>query len=67
MEKVFKVKGMHCKSCEMLITDALSDIDVKVIEISSSIGTVKVKFDDSKITESKIKTIIENEGYKVVS
>lgn len=67
MEKTFKVTGMHCASCEMLIKDDLEDIGVKVKEISYKSGELKVEFDNKKVTEVKIKTIIENEGYKVVN
>ena len=67
MEKTFKITGMHCSSCEMLIKDALEDSGVKVKEISSKKGIAKVDFDEKKTNESKIKTIIEGEGYKVVN
>jgi copper chaperone CopZ len=67
MEKTFKVTGMHCPSCEMLIKDDLDDIGVKVKKISHKEGIVEVEFDSKKVTEIKIKTIIEHEGYKVVN
>ena len=59
-----KIKGMHCKSCKMLIEDALDDLDVKS-EVDSEKGTAAIEFDESKITEEKIKKAIEKEGYKV--
>lgn len=67
MEKTFKITGMHCTSCEVLIKDALEDTGVKVNEISSKKGLAIVNFDGKKITESDIKTTIEAEGYKVVN
>ena len=66
MEKTYKVTGMHCASCEMLIKESLEDAGVKVLDISAKKNMVKVDFDDKKINEIKIKTIIEGEGYKVV-
>lgn len=60
-----KVSGMHCGSCEMLVKEALEDAGVKTAIPSHKNGTVDVVFDENKIKESKIKTIIEQEGYKV--
>lgn len=61
-----KVKGMHCKSCEMLIKDSVSELDgVKNVDASSIKSIVNVEFDESKVKESSIKQAIENEGYKV--
>lgn len=67
MTKVkIKTKGMHCASCEMLIQDALGELDgVARAEASHESGIVNVEFDESKIDVGKIKTVIGNEGYKV--
>lgn len=66
MEKSYKVTGMHCASCEMLIKDSLEENHIKVLEISSKKGVLKVDFDEKKINDNKIKTLIEGEGFKVV-
>ena len=64
MKKPFNVKGMHCKSCEMLIKDVVSEIDgVKKVDVSLINNTVTVDFDDKK--ENIIIKIIEKEGYHV--
>ena len=66
IKKTFNVKGMHCKSCEMLIKDAVSEVDgVKNIDVSLLKNTVTVDFDDTKVKDIQIKKIIETEGYKV--
>lgn len=65
MEKTFKVTGMHCASCEMLVKEDLEDIGVKVKDISHKKGILIVEYDEKKVNESKIKTTIEGEGYKV--
>lgn len=67
MNKKFKVTGMHCKSCEILIREGLEELGVKVKEISHKDGIVNVEFDEKKIDESKIRNAILNEGYKVVN
>ncbi len=67
MKKTFKVKGMHCPSCEMLVKDSLEDEEgINNAELSHKKGTAMVDFDDSKIDENKIKSIIKDEGYEVM-
>jgi len=66
MKKTFNVKGMHCKACEMLIKDSVTELDgVNNIDVSLTKNTVSVDYDDKKIKEPAIKKAIENEGYKV--
>lgn len=61
-----KTKGMHCQSCEMLIKDSLEDLKgVIKAEASHKSGIITIKFDEKKINESKIKKVIEEEGYKI--
>ena len=61
-----KIKGMHCGSCEKIITEELSDIpEVKDISISSKNGTGELSFDDQKTTKDNIVETIKKEGYKV--
>lgn len=64
MKANLKVKGMHCNSCEMLIADALEDIDVKA-KVDSKKEIATVEFDESKVTLDEVKKAIEAEGYKV--
>ncbi|MEW5896814.1 MAG: heavy-metal-associated domain-containing protein [Nanoarchaeota archaeon] len=59
------IKGMHCKSCEVLISDALAEVGVKS-HADTKKGTATIEFDESKITLEKVKSIIAKEGYKVV-
>ncbi|MBU0615642.1 MAG: cation transporter [Nanoarchaeota archaeon] len=62
----FKTKGMHCTSCEMLVKDALMDIDgVKKVKASFKDSIVDVDFDAAKVSAEKIAKTIEKEGYKV--
>ncbi|MEK6816660.1 MAG: heavy-metal-associated domain-containing protein [Nanoarchaeota archaeon] len=64
---LYNVKGMHCKSCEMLIKDSLEEMDgVQNVDVSHEKGYVKVTFDDKKLKEDKIKSAIKNEGYEVI-
>ena len=63
-EITLNVKNMHCKSCEMLITEALEEMDAKS-QADSSKGTVIVSFDENKVTEEKIKSAIKKAGFEV--
>jgi copper chaperone CopZ len=67
MKKIrLKVTGMHCSSCEMLVTDSLMDTKgVEKAEASFKAGTVSVTYDEKAVKESAIRSIIEKEGYKI--
>lgn len=67
MKKLFNVKGMHCKSCEVLIKEGVGDLKgVKKVDVSLLKNNVSVEFDESKVKEPEIKKAIEAEGYKVI-
>jgi Cu+-exporting ATPase len=66
MEKTFNVKGMHCKSCEMLVKDSVTELDgVNKVDVSLIKNTVTVDYDEKKLKDIAIKKAIESEGYKV--
>jgi len=60
-----KITGMHCKSCSMLISDALEDLGVKKSKIDADSGKAMIEFDENKVTAEKIKQAIKEEGYKI--
>ncbi len=61
-----KTTGMHCSSCEMLVVDALEDLD-GVVKASAShkTGIISVDFDESKVGNNEIRKTIKSEGYGV--
>ncbi len=66
VRKSFKVTGMHCKSCEMLVKDAVeSTSGLKVLKADSKAGIVDVEASDAKLFTNAIKAIAA-EGYAVV-
>lgn len=66
MEKVLKVEKMHCRSCEMLLTDVISEIDgVKKVSADFRKGAVKISYDKPAAIDLARKAI-EKEGYKVI-
>jgi len=67
MNKEFNVKGMHCKSCEMILKDSIGELNgVSGVSASAANGKVKVSFDEKKTTDTEIKNIIKKEGYAVI-
>jgi copper chaperone CopZ len=66
MEKMIKVEGMHCKSCEMLLSDVLSEIKgIRVVKADAKKGTITVAAADQDAIE-EAKKAIAKEGYKVL-
>lgn len=62
----FKTKGMHCQSCEMLVTDELNDIDgVNSSKADNKTGIIEVEYDEKKVKPEHLKYTIEAEGYEV--
>lgn len=59
----FKVKGMHCPSCEKLLQMDIGDIPgVKSVKADWKAGTVDV--DGDKIDKAAVKKAIAGAGYK---
>jgi copper chaperone CopZ len=67
MEEIkLNVEGMHCSSCEILISDELKELNgVKDVVVNHKSGSVNVKFDQSKTNKHDIIEVIKKEGYKV--
>ena len=67
VEKILNVNGMHCKSCEILLNDTISEISgVEKVISDSKKGTVSVIYKEDAIL-AQIKSVIEKEGYRVIA
>lgn len=65
MDKLLKVKGMHCKSCEILLKDSLSEIKgVSNINVDAKKGEVKVTLENDSLL-NEVKKVVQKEGYTV--
>jgi len=65
-KKLFRLSGLHCTSCNMVIEGELEDqLGVQAC-CSYQSQTVEVTFDASKVSDTKIISIIESQGYKVI-
>ena len=59
-----RVKGMHCHSCEALITEALEEQGATKVTANWKTGSVTLNHDKT-LTAKAINKIIADEGYKV--
>ena len=58
------VKGMHCKSCKILINDSLLEMGAKNIQIDLDEAKKVAKVNCEHADKSKVISVIEAEGYK---
>ncbi|MBI2337579.1 heavy-metal-associated domain-containing protein [Candidatus Daviesbacteria bacterium] len=62
----FKVSGMHCNSCVMLIKGELEDLPgVSSIELDFKSGQGSVNIDTDLTTPDKVVTAVSDLGYKI--
>lgn len=58
--KIFHTTGMHCKSCEMMVREGISEIDgCELIAISSKTGKVTIDFLDESV-EPQVREVIRS-------
>lgn len=63
-EHIYKVKGMHCASCEILIEKKFLELDgVKSAEASTSKGEVTVEYEKEMPAPQKLNKIFKKENY----
>jgi copper chaperone len=62
-----RVEGMHCNKCSDSITKALkATAGVEKVEVSSEKGEAVIQYDDQKVTEAKLREVINSTGFKAV-
>ncbi len=64
-KKTYKVNGMHCTSCALMIESDLEDAGVKA-HCNYAKQTLEVEFDKKKITEKQMSEIVAKAGYQIV-
>lgn len=65
-KKTFKVEGMHCASCAMIIESDLEDAGVKAT-CSYAKQTLVAEFDEKKVSETKITDVVKKAGYTLTN
>lgn len=65
--QTYHIKGMHCASCSSLIEKTLKKIEgVLSVEANFGTETMKISFDESKISPQMLSQKIEPLGYSIV-
>lgn len=63
---IVPIRGMHCKSCELLIEDKLRQIkEIKKCEVSHVACRAKIWYDETRPSQNQIGKAIEAAGYTV--
>ena len=62
-----RVDGMKCANCSGSVKKALeATAGVEKVEVSLPRKEVVVEYDDEKVTETKLRDVINSTGFKVV-
>ena len=62
-----RVEGMKCNQCSSSVAKALKATDgVEKVEVSSEKGEAVIQYDDQKVTEAKLREVINSTGFKAV-
>ncbi|MFA6515150.1 MAG: heavy metal translocating P-type ATPase [Candidatus Paceibacterota bacterium] len=65
--KIFKIKGMHCASCSLIISKKLSKLDgIKNIDVNFATEKANIDFDMDKVNLEKMNNEIEKLGYTIL-
>ncbi|HEX7174776.1 MAG TPA: cation transporter [Pyrinomonadaceae bacterium] len=62
-----RVEGMKCNHCSSSVAKALkATAGVEKVEISHEKGEAVIQYDDQKVTEAKLREVINGTGFKAV-
>ncbi len=63
-EQTFKVKGMHCASCELLIEKKILEMkNIKSVEAKAGKGELTIEYIDNKPSVEKLNSMFNKENY----
>ena len=64
IKKKFKISGMHCTSCAMNIDGELEDTQgIKCANTNYAKSQTEIEFDENKVTDKQIISIVKKLGY----
>lgn len=66
VKKTYKVIGMHCTSCALMIESDLEDVGIKA-KCSFAKEELELEFNPEEVNEDKIKEIVKNTGYELLN
>ena len=62
-----RVEGMKCAKCSGAVAKALKATEgVEDAQVSSEKGEAVIKYDDQKLTETKLREVINGTGFKAL-
>lgn len=64
MQKTYKISGMDCAACAKML-----ELDLEDVNISATCDFAKAELivnPGDETTESKVKEVVENSGFKIV-
>ena len=59
------IEGMSCGHCVMAVKKEFSKLPLEQSDVQ--VGSAKVAYDESKVTDKQIISAVEEAGYKVVN
>lgn len=62
IKKSYKVHGMHCPSCALVIESDLEDAGI-IARCNYVRAILDVEFDETKVQEAKIADVVRSSGY----
>jgi copper chaperone CopZ len=63
-----KVEGMKCAKCSASVSKALKATEgVEEAQVNSEKGEAVIKYDDQKLTETRLREVINSTGFKAVA
>src|SRR4051794_18002198 len=66
-KSTIRVEGMHCKMCSASVEKALkATAGVEQVEVSLEKGEAVIQYDDQKVTEAKLREVINGTGFKAI-
>lgn len=63
-KKLYKVKGMHCTSCPLVIESDLEDAGITA-KCNYARATLEVEYDDEKTTAETVVKTVQASGYTI--
>ncbi|MGB7512196.1 MAG: heavy-metal-associated domain-containing protein [Pelodictyon phaeoclathratiforme] len=68
MKNELQVNGMHCGGCELLVKEALEEVEgISAAEVSFLKGSVVVEYEPEVVSLALVTAVIEGQGFTVKS
>ncbi len=65
-KQIYKIKGMHCRSCELMLENSISKIGgVRRVNVNHKKGIAEVEFTDNPVAGELIAQAVQEAGYSI--